>query len=327
MINIGVVNIDISHPKAFSEYLLKGDRARFTAVFNDGFRGDDEVLAFMKRNNIKKRCSCIEELVDHVDIGFIHSCNWENHLRQAMPFIVRRKPVFIDKPLVGSLSDCRKLEELASKGAVILGSSSVRYAEEVKNFVDIPEEERGKIVNIFGTSGVDEFNYTIHIVEAIGGIAGAGAVSNKFVGCSEIDGKKCETFYIKFNNGIAAIYNSFHGTWQPLEIVIMTTKDTYRFRIDIIKSYEALLDMVCDYMETKINALAPVNKITESVKIMIAGKISRQKGGVEVNLTDLPDVDPGYDGNLFEAGYVASAIKIYSDPNDTGNSGFNISAR
>lgn len=314
MIRIGIVNIDISHPKAFSDYLLKGDRARFTAVYNDGFRDDDEVEAFIKRNNIEKRCSSIEELADLVDIGFIHSCNWENHLRQAIPFIVRGKPVFIDKPLVGSLPDCKKVEELTSKGAVILGSSSVRYAEEILNFVNTPEEVRGKLLNIFGTSGVDEFNYAIHIVEAIGAIAGAGAVSNKFVGNSETcetDGKICETFYIKFNSGITAVYNSFHGTWQPLEVVIMTTKDTYRFRIDITKSYETLLDKICDYMVTKINTLAPVNVLTESVKIMLAGRISSEKGGIEINLADIPANDPGYNGNLFEIGYAASARKIY----------------
>ena len=38
MIRIGAVNIDTSHPLAFSEYLLKGNRARYVAVYNDGFR-------------------------------------------------------------------------------------------------------------------------------------------------------------------------------------------------------------------------------------------------------------------------------------------------
>ena len=50
MYRIGVVNLDVSHPKAFSEYLRKGNRARYAAVYNDGFRGDDEVAAFMDEN-------------------------------------------------------------------------------------------------------------------------------------------------------------------------------------------------------------------------------------------------------------------------------------
>ena len=313
MIRIGVVNIDVSHPKAFSEYLSKGNRARYVAVYNDGFRGADEVEAFIRKNNMEKRCSSIEELADMVDIGFVQSVNWGNHIKQIMPFIERGKPVFVDKPIAGSLADCRKLEELASKGAVILGSSSVRYAKEIADFISIPEEERGKILNIFGTSGVDEFNYSVHIAEAIGALAGTGAVSNKFAGASEIGGKRCETFFVKFDSGVTAIYNSFHRTWQPFEVVIMTTKGTYQFRIDTGSIYGALLDRICDYMETKVNRLAPVKAITESVKIMIAGKLSREKGGVEVKLSDIPEDDPGYDGDLFEKGYAAASGKIYID--------------
>src|SRR5665647_3007628 len=110
MIRIGVINIDVSHPKAFSEYLKKDNRARYVAVYNDGFRGDDEVEAFIKNYNLEKRCSNVEELADCVDIGFIQGCNWDKHLEYAMPFIERKKPVFIDKPVVGSMVDCNRLE-------------------------------------------------------------------------------------------------------------------------------------------------------------------------------------------------------------------------
>jgi predicted dehydrogenase len=311
MIRIGVVNIDVSHPKAFSEYLKKGNRARYVAVYNEGFRGDDEVEGFIKNYNLEKRCESVEELAEMVDIGFIQGCNWDKHLNYVQPFIDRKKPVFIDKPIVGNLKDCMKLQELVSKGAVILGSSSVRYAEEVVDLINKSEEERGKILNIFGTAGVDEFNYAIHIAEAIGGLAETGAISCKFVGSSEIDGKKCETFFIKYENGITATYNTFQGTWQPFEMVIMTTKSTYQFRIDTGKIYGALLDRICDYMETGESTLAPVDVLIESVKIMLAGRISREKGGEEIRLCDIPEDDPGYDGNKFEEEYAANARKIY----------------
>ena len=102
------------------------------------------------------------------------------------------------KPIVGNLTDCRKIEQLVKDGAVILGSSSVRYAEEIQDFLKIPEEERGKIVTVFGTSGLDEFNYAIHVVEAIGGLIGTGAVSTRYAGRGEVNGQACETFLIKY---------------------------------------------------------------------------------------------------------------------------------
>ena len=311
MIKIGGINIDVSHPKSFSEYLKKGSRARYAAVYNDGFRGDDEVSAFINNYEIDKRCETVDELADYVDIGFIQGCNWDRHIKYVQPFIDRKKPVFIDKPIVGNIRDCDLLEKAVKEGAVILGSSSVRYAKEINEFNEMPCEQKGETVNVFGTAGVDEYNYGIHIVEGIGGIMGTGAVSCRFVGRNAIQDKVGETYYIRYENGTSAVYNTFQGIWQPFEMVIMTTKSTYRFRIDTTKIYGELLDRICDYIETGENRLASIETLTESVKIMLAGRLSRQSGGAEIKLRDIPKDDPGYNGYEFEKGYAANAKKIY----------------
>lgn len=311
MIHIGAVNIDTSHPLAFCEYLEKGDRARYVAVYNDGFRGDDEVEAFIRRFGLEKRCQSVDELADMADIGFIQGCNWDQHLMHAMPFIERGKPVFIDKPLAGNIADCRKFEDLAAKGAVILGSSSLRYAAEIADFASKGEDEIGKILNVYGTVGVDEFNYAIHIVEGIGGLIGTGAVSSRYVGGTSVDGKVCETYFVRFENGVQATFNTFHGTWQPCDMVIMSTKGTYHFRIDTSKVYAVMLDRICHYMETGESTLAGITSMTESIRIMLAGRISRSNGGVEIRIDDIPDGDPGFDGYQFEKAYKAAATKMY----------------
>jgi len=311
MIRIGLVNIDVSHPITFSNYFIQYDRARYVALYNDGFRGDDEVEAFMNNYGLEKRCNTVEELADYVDVGFIQACNWDKHLEYAKPFIERKKPIFIDKPIVGSLKDCEILEKYVNEGTVILGSSSVRYANEIVEFITKPEEERGKIINVFGTSGVDEFNYGVHIVEAICNLMGTGAESAKFIGKSELEGKICESFYVSFANGTSAIYNTFQGLWMPFDITIMTTKGTYQFQIDTKKIYGALLDRICEYLETGNNCLASMEELTESIKIMLAAKISRESGGKEIKLTDIPKNDRGYDGYEFEKTYAANAKKIY----------------
>ena len=311
MIRIGVVNIDVSHPRAFSEYLKEGNRARYVAVYNDGFRGDDEVEGFMKKYKLEKRCQSIEELAEIVDVGFVQGCNWDKHLEHALPFIQKGKPVFIDKPIVGSVADCKKLEELVEKGAIILGSSSVRYAEEIQNFIALPVEERGEILSVYGTAGVDEFNYAIHIVEAIHELAGSEPVSTNFAGRAEREGLVSETFTVRFANGITGTYTTCHGQWHQFEVVIMTTKSTYYFQVDTSKIYGALLDRICDYMETGENKLAPVAKINQAIKIMLAGRLSREKGGGVVKIEGIPEDDPGFDGDEFELGYAKAAAKIY----------------
>ena len=182
MIRIGAVNIDTSHPLGFGEVMERDNRARYVAVYNDSFRDHGEVEGFIRRFGLERRCDTLEELAEICDIGFIHGCNWDDHLRCAMPFIRKGKPVFIDKPLVGNMADCGRVEELVRRGAVILGASSARYAVEIQEFLAIPEEERGQIVQVFGTAGVDEFNYGIHIAEALAGILGSGFTSVGYLG-------------------------------------------------------------------------------------------------------------------------------------------------
>ena len=313
MIRIGVVNLDVSHPKAWATLMANEDRARYVAVYNDGFRGDDEVEAFIKNFGLEKRCGSVEELTEMVDVVFVQGCNWDKHLGYARTVLSAGKPVFIDKPIAGSLSDCEELERLVAEGNVILGSSSARYAEELVSFLAEPEEERGKIMHVYGTAGVDEFFYAIHIVEAFGGLLGTGAQSVRFTGRSAADGKTSETFYIEFSKSLGATYTTFAGAWMPFHLTIMTTKETRHLMIDTAKIYQALHDRLWDYMETGNNRLASMNAMTESIRIMLAGRISRERGGDTVRLTDIPKDDPGYDGDTFEKGYAAKASKIYLD--------------
>ncbi len=291
--------------------MAEDDRARYTAVYNDGFREDDEVEAFMKTFGVETRCNSVEELAENVDVVFVQACNWDKHISYAKKVLDAGKPVFIDKPIVGSLSDCKELEQLANSGKTIIGSSSARYADEIVEFASKPESERGKIMHVYGTSGVDEFNYGIHIVEAFGGLLGTGAVATRFTGSSSVEAMKAETFHVDFGSGLGATYTTFEGMWMPFHLVIMTTSGTFHIEIDTKGIYRAMLDRIFDFFETGENRLASIEALTESVKIMLAGRLSRERGGETVRLDAIPDSDPGFDGDAFEKVYAAKAKKIY----------------
>lgn len=312
MIRVGAVNIDTSHPLGFAEVMQKDQRAKYVAVYNDSFRNDAEVDGFIKRFGLEKRCDSLQELADMCDIGFIHGCNWDDHLRCAMPFIEKGKPVFIDKPVCGNLADCNKVLQLAKQGAVILGASSARYAYEIQEFLKLPEEERGEIVNVFGTCGVDEFNYGIHIAEAIAGIMGSGVESVRYVGKSSCKNTYSESYFMQFANGKGALFNTFTGAWQPFVITIMTTKTTYSFKIDSNRLYAALVEQICNKMEGKPSLLVSVDELVESVKVMLAATASRAQNGSTVQLSELTEQMPSYDGAAFAAGYGAAAGPMYA---------------
>lgn len=311
MIRVGAVNIDTSHPMGFGEVMEKDERMRYVGVYNDSFRDEREVAGFVRRFGLEKRCDSLEELAGMCDIGFIHGCDWDDHLRCALPFIERGKPVFIDKPLVGSLRDLKRVEALAAQGAVILGASSARYAYEVQEFLALPESERGEIVQVFGTAGVDEFNYGVHIAECIGGILGTGAVSVRSLGRGEAGGKYAESYFVRFESGQSAIFNTFTGAWQPFVLTIMTTKTTYHFRLDSNRLYAALVEQLCNFMEGRPHRLATMDALAESVRIMLAAAASRARGGQEVALESLTEDAPCYDGKAFWRGYAAASGQMY----------------
>ena len=75
MFRIGTVNIDTSHAPSFAEILEKGDEGRYTAIYNDAFRTDDEVNSFIERFKLDKRYYDLSEMAKNIDIAFIQSCN------------------------------------------------------------------------------------------------------------------------------------------------------------------------------------------------------------------------------------------------------------
>lgn len=311
MIRIGVVNIDVSHPLAFAKELNKGNRAKYVAVFNDGFRSEEEVNSFVEKQGLEKVCQSVEELADYVDVGFVQGCNWDKHLEYAMAFINRNKPVFIDKPIVGNVADCRKLIELEKNGAVILGSSSARYCNEVRDFLTLPEEERGKLLHVDITVGLDEFNYAIHAVEAMCALTEAKPVSCKYVGVARQENQKCETYFVEFDNGATACYHCVEGSYAKFNIIILSTKVNYSVTVDNTALYKALLDVICNKLEGKENCLAGMEEITDSIKVSLAGKCSKEMGGKTIRL-DSPELEMvSFDGAAFEKEYAAAAKPIY----------------
>lgn len=297
MIRVGAVDIDTSHPRSFAPLMKASGRARYTCVYNARFRSDAYVQRFMEEHEVPVRCRTLEEMTRQVDIAFIHSCNWSKHISLARPFIEAGKPVFIDKPIVGSLADCLQLVEWTKAGAVILGSSSVRYAQEIQAFTKRPIEDRGEVLSVFGTAGVDEFNYGVHVVEGIGGFLPEGAHTVQCVHSGVL-----EHFHVMYRGGQTAIYQLHTGGWLPFVFCVTTTKNVYSIPVDAGGLYAALLERIFDFVESG-TPMASIAHLVETIKICLAAKASREARGAVVKLEDLRLDDPGYDGNAFERAY------------------------
>ncbi|NOX96515.1 MAG: Gfo/Idh/MocA family oxidoreductase [Nitrospirae bacterium] len=306
MIRIGIVDPDTSHPDNFIPILHKSGRARVVAVQNDyAVKDEEETREFIRKHKISYLCQTVEEMLDKVDVGFIQGANWDTHLPKARPFLKAGKPVFIDKPLAGKLSDCLEFEQWARKGATILGSSSLRYCYEVQQLLSQSIEERGYFRSVHGVVGTDEFNYGVHIVEMIQGLLGPGAKAVRYLGANRGGG---ELFQIFYENDILVTYQVGGEAWYPFVLTVTTSKKVVTIEPDTDKLYEALLNRVLDSLEGK-DCMAPVPELTETIKVFLAARLSRQQDGKTIKLTDIPPDDPGYDGAAFVKFYAEQRIK------------------
>lgn len=315
MKKIGLVNIDTSHPFTFAQRMEDYPELDlgYFMVYNDGFRGDGEVDWLINKCNMEGRAKSIDELAEKCDAGFIQSCNWDNHIDQAMPFIKRGKPVFLDKPMVGSVKDVARVRELLKNGAKILGSSSARYCFEVQNFLAQPVVERGEVVSVYAECGVDEFNYGVHVGEILSEVAGARAVSCKFNGRAERDGTKCELYTVRFENGVIGTYCTYLNGWRPFNVSIMTTKTSTCFKVDTPNLYIALLTRISETLKLGVSKMTDVENILNVTEFMLCGKKSRDsENGREVSISELCEED-AFDGTAFNEGYAANAGILYKD--------------
>ncbi len=312
MLKIAAVNIDTSHPLGFAQVMEKSDEARYVAVYDDSFRSKAEIEGFVNKFSLDKIYDSLEEIAKNCDIGFIHGCDWDDHIRCALPFINQKKPVFIDKPMVGNIKDCNKLLELYKNGAVILGSSSARYAYEIQEFLNMDKEERGEILHVNGTCGMDNFNYGIHVIEAIDALVKSRAISVTSPTASKIGNNLIETTCITYENGCTASCEILTGVWQPFTFTVITTKNTFLLNLDSSKLYEALIKEICKFMRNEENLIADVPTILNSVKILLAAKLSREKNGEKVEVSDLEKSEVSYDGKEFAKAYAETTVNFYS---------------
>jgi predicted dehydrogenase len=66
----------------------------------------------------------IEEMCANVDAVLLESVDGRPHLEQVKPVIKARKPVYVDKPMAGSLKDVLVIFKLAGEAGVPIFSSS-----------------------------------------------------------------------------------------------------------------------------------------------------------------------------------------------------------
>jgi predicted dehydrogenase len=143
----GMIGLDTSHVPAFAKIFnnpqAAGDLAGIKVVA--GYPGGTDIPA--SRDRVKgfteqlrgmgiEIVDAIPQLLEKVDVVLLESVDGRIHLQEAVPVIKAGKPLFIDKPVAGSLTDAIVIYELAKKHNVpCFSSSSLRFATGVQELL------------------------------------------------------------------------------------------------------------------------------------------------------------------------------------------------
>jgi len=139
----------------------------------------EQGVAMFREMNIELVDS-IDALLAKVDVVMILSIDGRPHLEQAKPIFAAGKPVYIDKPIAGSLADAIKIFELAKEHNVpCFSSSSLRFAPETLGMRTNPEIGEIRGCDQYSPCSLEEhhpdfFWYGIHGVEPLFTVMGTG---------------------------------------------------------------------------------------------------------------------------------------------------------
>jgi len=192
----GIIGLDTSHVTAFTKLLNAGnpkpelEGVRVVAAYPGGSpdvpSSRDRVAGFTRELRDKFGVAIvgsIDELLANVDVVLLESVDGRPHLEQARPVFKARKPVFIDKPVAGTLADAIAIFELAREtNTPCFSSSSLRFGAGVGALQN--KTKVGEIIgcDVYGPCSLEEhhpdlFWYGIHGVEALFTIMGTGCQS------------------------------------------------------------------------------------------------------------------------------------------------------
>jgi hypothetical protein len=142
-LRIGLIGLDTSHVIAFTKIINDPKatgplaKAKVVAAFRGGSRDIpssadriDKYTETLTKEYGLKLYPTIAELCKNVDAIMLESVDGRPKVRQAIPVIDAGLPLFIDKPMAGSLADVIFIFDYAKKkGVPIFSSSSLRYGK------------------------------------------------------------------------------------------------------------------------------------------------------------------------------------------------------
>lgn len=293
-LRIGIIGCDTSHATAFTEVInnpnAKGHvpGGRVVAAFKGGSpdiqssasRVDGYSKTLAEKYGVKFY-DTIEEMCRHVDAVLLESVDGRPHLEQVKPVIAAGKPVFIDKPMAGSLRDVLEIFRLAKRGKVpVFSSSGLRYGTDTQA---VRNGSLGQVTyaETYGPCEIephhpDLFWYGVHATESLFTVMGTGC---KTVTRGTTPDGKIEVVgdWGRGRKGLIREEKGFRG---------LARGEKGEAPVGSFNGYEPLVAEIMKFFRTRVVPVDPEETI-EIFAFMEAADESKRLGGKPVTLREV----------------------------------------
>lgn len=298
----GIIGLDTSHVVAFTHSLHKGPKkpedadkvagVKVVAAFPQGSKDIESSTRRVPEYTEKVQAlgveivDSIEALVAKVEVVFLESNDGRVHWEQVQPVLAARRPVFIDKPIAGSLADAIRILEAADKAGVpLFCSSSLRFG---KTTQDVRAGSIGKVKSAETFSPVslepthpDLYWYGVHGCEALFTVMGPGCQTVKRG--TTADGKV--EVVGTWTGGRTGIFRQDNGQDRK-GYGGKAVGEKGESAIGTYEGYDPLLFAIVKMFRTGVPPVSAAETI-ELYAFMEAADESKRRGGAEVRLDEV----------------------------------------
>lgn len=296
-LRIGLIGLDTSHVIAFTRLLndpaspshVPGGRVvvAFPGGSPDLPESRDRVEGYTQELREKwgvQILDSIEALCAAVDAVMLESVDGRPHLEQARPVLRARKPLFIDKPMAGSLRDVIEIFRLAREtGTPCWSSSSLRY---YPGLIELKKTDVGVVRGAVSTGPAplephhpDLFWYGIHPTEALFAVLGTGC--ERVVRTHTPD---TDVVTGVWRDGRVGTLIGIRNAAAPYRVTLFGTRAVVDQKPG--GDYAPLIREVIRFFQTGV-APVPPEETLELFAFMEAADESKRRGGAPVTLDEV----------------------------------------
>ncbi|MBW7996132.1 MAG: hypothetical protein FVQ81_06080 [Candidatus Glassbacteria bacterium] len=307
MRELALVGLNNSHPYVFAGYVNGGLREIFVKnspawthplfpekdwgpmvgggewCFSTAWsRNPAFALEVMAAVNVPELAESLDQAAERGEGAFVCDMWGEYHREQALPFLLRGKPVYVDKPLAASVADARAIIRAAQQNRTVLSTcSATRYDKALMELKDELATKLGRprIVTVCCPCWQDLARYSVHGIEIMMEVM----LEIPVIRLRNISkGVRRHLLLLEFADGATGVIHSWEG--QAYSVTVTAENGQRVVQLNDPENHRRMMEAILESFDSG-KPVVDYGNALEVIRIIEAGNESRERDGAEIDLS------------------------------------------